>query len=552
MEEASMTTMRAVGYVRVSTEEQRREGYSLGEQRELIERHAAGQGWALGKVYEDGGWSGRRSDRPAYRELLDAAAAGEMDVLVVWRLDRLGRDLRERVTAEAALAEAGVRIVSLTDAEIDEADPAAPLYRAVRAGMAEMESRLIGQRVKIGQRAAAAQGIYPGGRRPYGYDVVGKEKERRLVVRAEEAAVVRRIFREYVGGTAGQGRITADLNADGIPSPSGKRWDRSQVKYILQNPTYRGQVRLGSERYEGRHEAIIDPSEWERARELLTTRSVASAATRGRPPLAPFLLTGGLLRCGCCGSRMNTRSYRDRNRQVYQCSQRAQTGGYRTCSMPEVKREQVDGKLLQFFETEMLDVDATREAIRSSHDHHTSETRAQLEQAETAESRAVAARERTVRAWTDDLEGKLKVERYNELLDRCDADLAGARAEADRLRDRLGEIEQERQLIDVNDELLRRLADLRAAVAGRIESATDVEGLRAVLRDVFEGIVLWVDPASGALHLLPALRKHLLPAHPWDLRVAPHVALPTPAGINGGIPSRFPLRSMVALTPRRV
>src|SRR5437588_1303825 len=99
--------------------------------------------------------------------MLDAAAARHFDVLLVWRFDRLGRDLEERIVAEAALARAGVRIVSLTDADIDPNDPVAPLLKAIRAGTAAMESALISARTRPAIRAIAQAGRYIGSRKPF-------------------------------------------------------------------------------------------------------------------------------------------------------------------------------------------------------------------------------------------------------------------------------------------------------------------------------------------------------------------------------------------------
>src|SRR4051812_576698 len=122
-------SLRAAAYTRVSTDEQARDGWSLGEQRRRIEEHARQHGWELVETFEDAGWSGLRSDRPRYQDLMGAAARGAFDLVVVWRSDRLGRDTVERLTAEASLTRAGVRLVSLSEPEISDDDATAPLLR---------------------------------------------------------------------------------------------------------------------------------------------------------------------------------------------------------------------------------------------------------------------------------------------------------------------------------------------------------------------------------------------------------------------------------------
>lgn len=362
-------TLRAAGYVRVSTEEQAKEGYSLGVQRAKIEERAVAEGWELVEVYEDAAWSGRRDDRPRYQQMLDAAAAGAFDVLVIWKRDRFGRNLQERVNASAALARAKVRIVSLTEADIDADDPMSPVYEGLSAGVAEMESRLIGQRAKANLRARAENGKPNGGPRPYGLRYL----DGRLVAVPGERPVVARIYAEFVAGKS-QRQITRDLIADGIPALRGK-WHQGTVSRILANPIYCGRVRFNGDVYPGDSEAIeaiVSEETWDQAARLRDALARTKGGGRGRPSSGSHLFVRGSLRCGGCGEAMVPRTIRARSEngrayEAYFCYGRVR-GGSNACDQTPAKREEVDSAVFDYFRSVALDVEETREHLTRERD----------------------------------------------------------------------------------------------------------------------------------------------------------------------------------------
>ena len=147
--------MKAAGYIRVSTEEQAKQGLSMPEQQRLI-RERAGEDVRL---FVDEAISGKReADRPQYQAMLAAAAAGELEVVYAWKLDRLGRDAEELLRARRMLGAAGVRLVSLTEGE-DEST----LVYGVRALVAQEEREKISERTAMGMAASAAAGRVNGG-----------------------------------------------------------------------------------------------------------------------------------------------------------------------------------------------------------------------------------------------------------------------------------------------------------------------------------------------------------------------------------------------------
>jgi len=254
---------KAVAYVRVSTEEQAATGHGLETQDKAVRAFAESQGYQLVEVARDPGVSGatRPADRPGFGRVLELAAAGAFTVLLVYKFDRLAREIRYAVTTVSDLAEQhDVMIRSVTE-PIDTATPMGRTLFAILAGMAEGERFAIRDRTAGGRQTKASKGGYAGGRVPYGYR---RTPEGGLAIVPEQARIVRRIFQERRRKRT-QAEIAAGLNAEGIPGPSGGRWHQARVGYIADNPKYRGLVEYlfrwsGEENHvlaEGDHEAIV-------------------------------------------------------------------------------------------------------------------------------------------------------------------------------------------------------------------------------------------------------------------------------------------------------
>jgi len=257
---------RAIGYTRVSTEEQAAHGFGLETQEQAVRAFAASQGYELVDVIADAAISGatRPRDRPGFGRLL-TISCGTCSVLLVWKFDRLARDILHAVTTVNELAAIhNLQIRSVTE-PIDTATAMGRTIFAVLAGMAEQERQAITERTWSGRRAKAGHGGYAGGAAPYGYR---HDKDGGLAVEAAEAAVVRRIFALAAGGAA-QAAIARALNAESLRTRRGRRWRHGGVGYILDNPKYRGAVEYlfrfgGAEQHvlrAGAHQAIIDQAE---------------------------------------------------------------------------------------------------------------------------------------------------------------------------------------------------------------------------------------------------------------------------------------------------
>lgn len=324
-------------YARVSTDKQAREGVSLDSQQRMALDRCAASGWSLTETYTDV-MSGRKDARPHLARLMKDAEAGKVDVVLVYRLDRLGRSLVHTLQTCGELADLGVKVVSLTQPfEID--GPLGKLLLAIYASFAEMESEAIGARIRDARRHRVLTAGNHYAVAPYGYKRT--KGEALMTVDPEKAAVVREAFDRFNAGDSIR-TIVTDLNGRGILSPTGKLWTLPAMRVVLSNPAYvglvthgrklnrrtsKGEVRRTKQAHgdylqaPGAHEALIDEATWQAAQKRLTeTQGVPgrrSAAIHHRPWLR-------VARCGLCGSRLSAHS--TRGYVTYVCSRIDQSG----------------------------------------------------------------------------------------------------------------------------------------------------------------------------------------------------------------------------------
>lgn len=236
----AVVAYKAVGYIRVSSDEQAANGFGLVTQEQAIRAFAESQGYELVEVIADPGVSGatRPAEREGFGRVVEMAEAGAFSVLLVWKFDRLARQLVYAVTAANDLSDRlGVQLRSVTE-PIDTATPMGRTVFAILAGMAEQERAVITERTFLGRREKATRGGFAGGAAPLGYE---RDRQGGLVVDEEQAETVRRIFgRKAEGATLVA--IAGELNAEGVRTKRGGKWWPATVRYVLDNPKYRGGV----------------------------------------------------------------------------------------------------------------------------------------------------------------------------------------------------------------------------------------------------------------------------------------------------------------------
>ncbi len=293
--------MRCAIYTRKSTEEGLEQAFnSLDAQREACAAYIASQkheGWvASPELYDDGGFSGGNMNRPGLGALMAEVKAGRIQVIVVYKVDRLTRALSDFAKIVEVLDAQGASFVSVTQS-FNTTTSMGRLTLNVLLSFAQFEREVTGERIRDKIAASKKKGMWMGGPVPLGYDV----RDRKLVVNDAEAATVRRIFERNVA----LGSVTSTVDAlarEGIVTKvsttkeggvrGGNAFTRGSLAHLLGNRVYRGEIRHKLAHYPGEHTAIIPSDLWERAEAQLADRRVDRRSPRN---LRHGNLLGGLL-----------------------------------------------------------------------------------------------------------------------------------------------------------------------------------------------------------------------------------------------------------------
>ncbi len=299
MSEAMPRRQRCAVYTRVSTDEGLDQEYnSIDAQRDAGHAYITSQraeGWIpVADDYDDPAYSGGNMGRPALKRLLADIEAGRIDIVVVYKIDRLTRSLTDFSKMIELFERHGVSFVSVTQ-QFNTTNSMGRLMLNILLSFAQFEREVTGERIRDKIAASKKKGLWMGGIPPLGYDV----KERRLVVNEKEAKTIRHIFRRFVQlGSATL--LVKELRLDGVTSKSwvtqsgrlreGKPIDKSLIYKLLNNRVYLGEIKHKAQWYKGEHPAIIDRDLWDQAHAILETNWRKRAnAIRGK---VPFLLKG--------------------------------------------------------------------------------------------------------------------------------------------------------------------------------------------------------------------------------------------------------------------
>lgn len=282
-----MKPLRCAIYTRKSSEEGLEQDFnSLAAQREACEAYVksqAGEGWRrLAAHYDDGGFSGGSLQRPALQRLLDDIAAGKVDVVVVYKVDRLTRSLMDFSKIVEKFEAKGVFFVSVTQS-FNTTSSMGRLTLNVLLSFAQFEREVTGERIRDKIAASKQKGMWMGGSPPLGYAADG----RTLKITDEEAALVRRIFARYLT-LKSVPALTAELEREGVRSRSGAIIRHGAVRHALRNRTYLGQIVHKDKVYPGLHPPIIDVETFDQVQAVMAANTAgdrAPAITSGRTSL---------------------------------------------------------------------------------------------------------------------------------------------------------------------------------------------------------------------------------------------------------------------------
>jgi len=301
VERAKSSVQRCAVYTRKSSEEGLEQDFnSLQAQREACEafiKSQTGEGWRLVKTaYDDGGISGGTMERPALQQLLSDIEEGRIDVVVVYKVDRLTRSLADFAKMVEIFDTHRVSFVSITQ-QFNTTTSMGRLTLNVLLSFAQFEREVTGERIRDKIAASKKKGMRMGGCCPLGYDVC----DRRLVVNQKESSMVRHIYQRYLELCSVR-LLKHDLDRRGIVSKirvskNGTRWggrpfSRGALYELLGNPIYNGEIRHKKLRHPGQHEVNVDRQTWEEVQGRLRDQTARDGISKSKA--APPVLAGKL------------------------------------------------------------------------------------------------------------------------------------------------------------------------------------------------------------------------------------------------------------------
>ncbi|MDP2434019.1 MAG: recombinase family protein [Pseudomonadota bacterium] len=299
MSEVLKRRMRCAVYTRKSSEEGLDQEYnSIDAQRDAGHAYIASQraeGWIpVADDYDDPAFSGGNMERPALRRLMVDIEAGKVDIVVVYKIDRLTRSLADFSKMVEVFERYGVSFVSVTQ-QFNTTTSMGRLMLNILLSFAQFEREVTGERIRDKIAASKRKGMWMGGIPPLGYDV----ENRRLVLNEREAKIIRHIFQRFVE-LGSSTKLVKELKLDGVTSKSwttqdgkireGKLIDKSLIYKLLNNRTYLGELRHKELWYPAEHTSIVERDLWDNVQAILSSNGrVRGNATRAT---VPFLLKG--------------------------------------------------------------------------------------------------------------------------------------------------------------------------------------------------------------------------------------------------------------------
>lgn len=333
-------------YVRVSTEEQKRDGFSIRSQIEKLTSYACIKDWVIFDIYNDEGISGKNiEERPALLKMIEDIKRGKINAVLVFKLDRLTRSIRDLMELTDIFNENKCEFCSLTE-NIDTHTASGRMFLKILGIFAEFERENLIERVRGGFERKATEG-YSNSKNVFCYGYDRNKGDKVLTVNEEEAKIVQYIFKSFVEEFKTEYRIAKELNVKQIKTKINSFWRPITVKRILGNPTYIGKIRYAmkdKERYtvfDGKHEPIISDEVFQKAQNILNNRQKVVKTKRAKED-AYFT---GMLICAKCGGKMvGHRNYKKRKDGVqvsyiqYVCPNHS----FNACSQCSINQQKIE------------------------------------------------------------------------------------------------------------------------------------------------------------------------------------------------------------------
>ena len=347
--------VRCAIYTRKSTEDGLEQEYnSLDAQREACEAYIASQrheGWVcIPDMYDDGGFSGGTLERPGLQRLLKDIKTKKVDLILVYKVDRLSRSLLDFAKLVELFEDNNVSFVSITQSFCTNT-AIGKLTLNMLLSFAEFERAIISERVRDKIAGAKRKGMFTGGSPVLGYDI--EPDTHKLIVNPDEAKLVCQIFKLYIKTGSGQ-TVAKELNGQGITTKTrwnkrgdlkqGIPWNAPSIYRVLNNRTYIGETRHLDAIFPGEHKAIVPLELWNNVQAVLQSPESAAQKLRVRGEA----LLRGIIRCGCCGHAMYPTWTKRRGKiyRYYVCV-KASKSGYDSCEVKSVSAGEIEGAVVE-------------------------------------------------------------------------------------------------------------------------------------------------------------------------------------------------------------
>jgi site-specific DNA recombinase len=352
--------VKAAIYVRVSTAEQAAEGYSIRAQTDRLKAYCVSQGWEIFEFYVDDGYSAKDTNRPNLKRMMKHIEEGLIDCVLVYRLDRLTRSVRDLYSILETFDKYDCKFKSATEV-YDTTTAMGRMFITIVAALAQWERENTGERIRMGMEQKAREGNWVINQAPYGYEIDKENKT--LIINDREALLVKRIYDDYLSGKTMR-NIAIDFNKSNITTKSGAIWNDFKIKYILSNPLYIGTMRYNyrtnKENYfevEDAHPAIISKETFENVQKIKESRRVVHP----RSATSKFIFSG-IAKCARCGSPLAGRYgyYKSKTKKdhisrprSYYCTKRR----LGKCDLPNIGENHLEMQFLNYLNTFKINPD---------------------------------------------------------------------------------------------------------------------------------------------------------------------------------------------------
>ena len=378
--------MKAIIYVRVSTEEQAAKGYSLPTQIEACQNYSERKGYDVLEVFQDK-YTGTVMDRPGLNALRGFIAENEINIVIVYDIDRLSRKAIHQMLIEDELENEGIKVEYVLGQYQDTDE--GRLQKQIRASIAEYEKAKILERMKRGKFGKAKSGsVIVGARPPYGYYTEKEGNRKWFVIDEEESSIVRLIFQLYVHGDGknppiSQNKIAAKLTEMKIPTRGDKQthvakkmpkytWRPATIRSILRQFAYTGRWPYGKTKKENGKQVSRDKSEWvwmevpkiidQETFDIVQSIVQNNIEQSKRNTKNKYLLRSRL-KCSKCGYSYCGRTRRKKN-QYYYCKGREQRP-ISLCDMPHFRLDHVNDAIWSWIEDLLFDPTSLAEGLKT-------------------------------------------------------------------------------------------------------------------------------------------------------------------------------------------